>query len=254
MFDYRETAPAAVMRDTFVEDRSTGTTTRRVGVPGTVRGLELAHKKFGKLPWKDSARSPRFDLADEGFALDAPMAKSLNDALKRKGGSDEFHRVFGKRRQAPWHVGDRLVQKDLAKTLRRSPSGGADAFYTGELADLLVAEMKAGGGFITPRGPRRLSGQRAQADPRQLSRLRCLRSAAAEFRRHRRRRNAEHRSRTSTWESWARTRPSRCICSRRSCGELSSIARNSWAIRTSCAIPSISPPRITPRNSPPRST
>lgn len=156
-FDYRETAPAAVSRDTFVKTTDWHTH-QAAGVPGTVRGLEFAHKRFGKLPWKDLVL-PAVRLADEGFVLDAPMVKSLNLALRRPGGSAEFHRLFAKDGKAVWQVGDRLIQKDLAKTLRRIAEHGPDAFYTGELADLLVAEMKTGGGLITKED---LAGYRAK--------------------------------------------------------------------------------------------
>ena len=147
VFDYRETAPAAVARDTFVKTTDWHNH-RAAGVPGTVRGLELAHKKFGKLTW-DALVMPAVRLADDGFVLDGPMVKSLNEAVRRKGGNDEFRRLFGKDGKPDWKVGDRLVQKDLAKTLRRIADGGPDAFYAGESADRLVAEMKAGEGFIT---------------------------------------------------------------------------------------------------------
>jgi gamma-glutamyltranspeptidase/glutathione hydrolase len=146
-FDYRETAPAAVGRDTFV--RAVNWHNHQAsGVPGTVRGLELAHKRFGKLAWKDLIL-PAVKLATDGFVLDAPTARSLNVALRRPGGSDEFHRVFGKNGKPDWRAGDRFVQPDLAKSLRMIAERGPTAFYAGELADLLVAEMKAGGGFIT---------------------------------------------------------------------------------------------------------
>ena len=147
VFDYRETAPAAVNRDTFAKTTD-WINHKAVGVPGTVRGLELAHQKFGKLPWKDLV-TPAVRLAGDGFVLDASTAKSLNEVLKRKPGNDEFRRVLGKPGGGPWQVGDRWVQKDLAQTLRKIADGGADAFYSGELADLMVAEMKAGGGYIT---------------------------------------------------------------------------------------------------------
>lgn len=146
-FDYRETAPAAVTRDTFVKTTDWHNH-QAAGVPGTVRGLGLAHKRFGKLPWKDLVL-PAVRLAEDGFVLDGPMVKSLNLAVRRPGGSDEFRRQFGKNGKPDWQVGDRLVQKDLAKSLRRIGANGPDAFYTGELAELLVAEMKAGGGFIS---------------------------------------------------------------------------------------------------------
>jgi gamma-glutamyltranspeptidase/glutathione hydrolase len=148
LFEYRETAPASVHRDTFA--RTTNWLNHKaVGVPGTVRGLELAHKKLGKLPWKDLL-APAIKLADDGFVLDAPMVRSLNGAVRLPGGNDEFRNLFGKDGgKAAWQVGDRLVQKDLAKTLRAIADRGADGFYSGEVADLLVAEMKSGDGYIT---------------------------------------------------------------------------------------------------------
>lgn len=148
VFEYRETAPAAVNKDTFAKTNDWHDH-KAAGVPGTVRGLELAHKKFGKLPWKDLLQ-PAIRLADDGFALDTPMVRSLNESVWRKGGSAEFRQLFSKNEgKGTWAAGDRLVQKDLAKTLRRIAENGPDAFYSGELAGLLVAEMKAGGGYIT---------------------------------------------------------------------------------------------------------
>src|SRR5262245_9668287 len=75
VFEYRETAPAAVNRDTFAKTTDWHDH-KAVGVPGTLRGLELAHKKYGKLAWKDLLQ-PAIRLADDGFALDAPMLRSL---------------------------------------------------------------------------------------------------------------------------------------------------------------------------------
>lgn len=148
VFEYRETAPASVKQDTFAKTTNWDDH-KAVGVPGTVRGLELAHKKYGKLPWKDLVL-PAVRLAEEGFVLDAPMVKSLNDVLKKKSGSEEFRRCLGKDNgKTPWKVGDRLVQRDLGKSLRAIAENGADAFYTGELAKLFAAEMKAGGGYVT---------------------------------------------------------------------------------------------------------
>ena len=145
VIEYRETAPASVKVDTFAKTTD-WRDHKASGVPGTVRGLELAHKKFGKLPWKDLVL-PAVKLAEDGFALDAPMVKSLNDAMKGKGGNDGFRKLFGK--DGGWQLGDRLIQKDFAKTLRLIAEKGPDAFYIGELAELLVAEMKAGNGYLT---------------------------------------------------------------------------------------------------------
>jgi gamma-glutamyltranspeptidase/glutathione hydrolase len=143
-FDFRETAPAAATRDMFVKpaDRSNH---RRVGVPGTVRGLALAHQKFGKRPWKELVL-PAVRLAREGFTLDAATAGSLNRVLKQSSSKEyaELRRVFGKK-DGPWNAGDVLVQPDLARTLTRIAEQGADGFYAGETADLIAAEMQRGG-------------------------------------------------------------------------------------------------------------
>ena len=147
MIDYRETAPKSCGRDTFVATKS-WYDHKAAGVPGTVRGLEAAHRKFGKLPWRDLLE-PAIQLARDGFLLDKSTAGSLNEYLGKAGGNDEFKRVFGKdlgRRK--WAVGDRLTQPDLAKTLRLIADGGPDDFYKGPLAELLLAEMKAGDGYI----------------------------------------------------------------------------------------------------------
>lgn len=147
LFEYRETAPKSVKADTFVDEKSVHTH-KTSGVPGTVRGMELAHKKFGKLSWKDVVM-PSVLLAEEGFILTAPMAKSLNDMLKQTKENAEFQRCFGKPNATEWQTGDRLFQKDLGRTLRMIAEKGPNAFYSGELAELLDKEMKAGGGFIT---------------------------------------------------------------------------------------------------------
>jgi gamma-glutamyltranspeptidase/glutathione hydrolase len=157
-FDFRETGPAAATRDMFVKPQSR-TAHRRVAVPGTVRGLALAHRKAGKLPWKTLV-SPAIRLATEGFPLDAACARSLNEVLKSSSGTEynELKRVFGKSDGAPWKAGERLVQPDLKRTLVLIAETGPDAFYTGLIANQLVEEMKRGGGLVTKED---LAGYRA---------------------------------------------------------------------------------------------
>lgn len=147
VIDYREMAPKAAHAKMFTRE-DTWFMHKAVGVPGTVRGLELAHKKFGSRPWKDLVL-PAVELAEKGFLLDAHTAASLNAFLKSKGASKEAVRVFSKEGKAEWKAGDRLVQPDLARTLRQIAEGGAGAFYRGPIADQLVAEMKRGNGIIT---------------------------------------------------------------------------------------------------------
>ncbi len=145
--DYRETAPAASTEKMFVKqtDRHNH---RLVGVPGTVRGLALAHSRYGKLPWRDLLAGP-IRLAGEGFEIDETLARGLNSILASSKRHKELQRVYGKPDGSAWKAGDRLVQPDLAATLRRIAERGADEFYTGKTAELLAAEMKAGGGIIT---------------------------------------------------------------------------------------------------------
>jgi gamma-glutamyltranspeptidase/glutathione hydrolase len=158
--EYRETAPAAATQTMFVKDDQ-WYGHKPVGVPGTVRGLALAHQKFGKLPWQDLVM-PAVRLARDGFAIDKSLANSLNWIV---GDSDEFpelQRVFGKKDKGKWQAGERLVQPDLARTLRRIADHGPDAFYKGPIADQIAAEMKSGGGLITKAD---LAGYRAHLRP-----------------------------------------------------------------------------------------
>jgi len=114
-----------------------------------VRGLALAHKKFGKLPWKDVVM-PAVELAEQGFQLDSHEAGSINGVVRAAAATHpELARVYGKNGKPGWSAGDRLVQVDLGKTLRLIAEQGPDAFYTGAIAEQIAAEMKAGGGLIT---------------------------------------------------------------------------------------------------------
>jgi gamma-glutamyltranspeptidase/glutathione hydrolase len=148
VIEYRETAPAAATADMFIKGYD-HFGHKVVGVPGTVRGLELAHKRFGKLPWKQVVE-PAIKLAADGFLLEPWSANSLNALVAGSPNHPELRRVFSKSGvYGSWEAGDRLVQPDLALTLRLIADQGPDAFYTGPIADLLVAEMKMGGGLIT---------------------------------------------------------------------------------------------------------
>jgi gamma-glutamyltranspeptidase/glutathione hydrolase len=147
LFDYREKAPQAASRTMYTKHDS-WYSARAVGVPGTVRGLALAHARFGKLPWKDLVM-PAIKLAEDGFVIDSALAGSLNWIVGSSPEFPELRRVLGKDGEANWEAGDRLVQKDLARTLRLIAEKGPDGFYKGAVAELLAAEMKNGGGLIT---------------------------------------------------------------------------------------------------------
>jgi gamma-glutamyltranspeptidase/glutathione hydrolase len=148
VIEYRETAPAAATPTMFARNTS-WYGHLPVGVPGTVRGLALAHQKFGKLPWKDLVL-PAVRLAEKGFILDRAVAASLNWIVGDSNDFPELQRVLGKNGgKDDWEAGDRLVQPDLARTLRLIAEQGPDAFYRGAIADKIAAEMKSGGGLIT---------------------------------------------------------------------------------------------------------
>jgi gamma-glutamyltranspeptidase / glutathione hydrolase len=154
-FDYRETAPGRATPTMYVGadgniDRSlTGAGYLAPGVPGTVRGMALAHRKFGKLPWKDVVMLSS-TLAGNGFQMSPSLASSLNNEVA--GGMRRFAAsvaAYGKPGGGQWAAGDRLVLPDLAKSLEAIASNGPDAFYTGWIADRIAEDMAAYGGIIT---------------------------------------------------------------------------------------------------------
>jgi gamma-glutamyltranspeptidase / glutathione hydrolase len=147
--EYRETAPAAATANMFAMDES-HLGAKAAGVPGTVRGLTLAHAQFGRLPWP-ALVEPAIELAAQGFAIDAALAKSLNAILAERAsrGCGEMLRVYAPPPGHAWQAGDRLVQPDLAATLKHLAAHGAEGFYHGPAAAAIVAEMEAGHGLIT---------------------------------------------------------------------------------------------------------
>ena len=146
--EYRETAPRAATYERMKGFTARSRGHRSVGVPGTVRGFALAHQRFGSLPWK-RLLEPAIRLADEGFTVREPLARSLNAVLARPDVSPEMKRVYARPDGKPWQDGDRLRLPDLARTLRILAKQGPNAFYTGPIADLILEEMARGGGLIT---------------------------------------------------------------------------------------------------------
>ncbi|HEX2718702.1 MAG TPA: gamma-glutamyltransferase [Gemmatimonadaceae bacterium] len=149
--DYREVAPRAATRDMYLD--SAGRMTDRSivghlasGVPGSVAGLIEAQRRFGRLELAE-VMAPAIRLAEEGFVVDSALGRSFaRDAelIARFEGGALF--VPG---GVPLARGSRLVQPDLARTLREIARRGADGFYRGWVADSLVAEMRRGGGIIS---------------------------------------------------------------------------------------------------------
>jgi gamma-glutamyltranspeptidase/glutathione hydrolase len=154
-FDYRERAPLAstetmyLGRDGKIDASLTRAGYLAPGVPGSVRGLAMAHGRFGKLPWNDVVM-PGVLLAEQGFALSESLARGLNREVS--GPMAKFPAsvaAYGKPGGGEWKAGDRIVLADLGKTLRAIATDGPDAFYTGWIADRIAEDMKANGGLIT---------------------------------------------------------------------------------------------------------
>jgi gamma-glutamyltranspeptidase/glutathione hydrolase len=153
--DYREKAPLKSTLRMYLNaagniDRSlTAAGYLAPGVPGTVRGLALAHQKLGRLPWK-AVVLPAVRLAEDGFIMPEVLARSLNAQLAgRMGKFPSSVEAYGKPGGGKWAAGDRLVLKDLGRSLRAIAENGPDAFYTGWIADAIERDMKANGGIMT---------------------------------------------------------------------------------------------------------
>ncbi len=165
--DFRETAPRSASPRMYLDSDDKPRPRHRAGawaagVPGTVRGLGLAHARWGKLAWADLVQ-PAARLAREGFPISADLAGSLNSQLgeqknTKTGRRDDRARLadftesvsaFARPDGAAWKAGDRLIQSDLAATLQRIAAAGPDEFYTGRTAQLIARYMEEKDGRIT---------------------------------------------------------------------------------------------------------
>lgn len=149
--DFRETAPAKASHDMYLDGDGKPTRDsilgwRAAGVPGTVRGLALAHQKYGKKPWAELV-APAIALARNGFPVTYRLSESLKHA-KSLAAFPESKRIFLKDGTS-FEPDELLVQPELARTLERIAKGGPDEFYEGETARRLAAEMAANGGLVT---------------------------------------------------------------------------------------------------------
>jgi len=149
--DYREKAPAKANKDMYLDEKGNAISSLSLdghlasGVPGTVAGLFASHK-YAKLPFKVLIQ-PAIELAEKGFVITASEARSLNSTMEQFKKLNTVPPVFIK--AGGWKVGDTLIQKDLASTLKRIRDKGKKGFYEGETARLIVEEMKRGKGIMT---------------------------------------------------------------------------------------------------------
>ncbi|MEF8688898.1 UNVERIFIED_CONTAM: gamma-glutamyltransferase [Comamonas sp. A-3] len=143
--DFREVAPRGTSRNMYLDaagkviDGKSLYTHYAVGVPGTVAGMTHALSRWGSMPLA-RVMAPAIALADKGYPVSVTLAKTLEQEKKNMGRWPATQAVFW-RNGAPLQSGERLVQKDLAQSLRLISQQGAKAFYEGAIAQKIVAEM-----------------------------------------------------------------------------------------------------------------
>lgn len=148
--DFRERAPGKSTRDMYLDAAGKPTRDsiqgwRSSGVPGSVRGFDLALSKYGRKKWAD-VMAPAIELASNGFLVSYSLAESLHSrSLSR---SPESKRIYQKD-GAFYDVDETIKLPELAATLTRIAKNGANEFYEGETARKFAAEMAKNGGLIT---------------------------------------------------------------------------------------------------------
>ncbi|HBO37867.1 MAG TPA: gamma-glutamyltransferase, partial [Pasteurellaceae bacterium] len=151
--DFREMAPLKASKDMYLDsdgnvvDGKSLYTHFAVGVPGTVAGMEYALKKWGSLPLK-KVLAPSIKLAEKGFPVSRTLADTLKTEKDTLGKWESSKKIFFKNGE-PLAAGDLLVQKDLADSLKKIAEQGSKAFYEGDIAHKIVAEMKKHDGLIS---------------------------------------------------------------------------------------------------------
>lgn len=151
--DFREKAPLAATPNMYLDKDGNvikGLSTHghlAVGVPGSVSGLEWAREKYGTLK-RQELLAPSIALAEQGFVLDQGDIDMLHTATADFRKDPASGAIFLKAGE-PYQVGDKLVQKDLARTLKAISDKGPEGFYKGPVAQALTQSSQAGGGLIT---------------------------------------------------------------------------------------------------------
>ena len=149
--DFREKAPGMASRDMYLDPAGNAITEKSLyghlaaGVPGSVDGMVQAHDKYGELSWAEVVQ-PAIDLARNGFSVTESQARDFADE------QNDFKKYNSGKRyyiKDSWAAGERWLQQDLANTLELIRDNGREGFYSGKVADQIVAEMQLGGGLIS---------------------------------------------------------------------------------------------------------
>ncbi len=152
--DYRETAPAAAHEKLFQDEQGNVIPGKSrfshasSGVPGTVAGLTMVLEKYGTMSLKD-VMAPAISLAEKGFVVTDDFYNVVTKRGERLKGNPASRAKFFHKDGSRYQVGDIFRQKDLARSLKLVARHGAKAFYEGEIAERIAADMARNGGLIT---------------------------------------------------------------------------------------------------------
>lgn len=153
--DFREMAPVHASRDMFLDAAGNADSKKSLtshlasGVPGTVAGFSLASQKYGTLPLSTLIK-PALELARKGIVVNDSLADDLNVYGKEVlVGHPNSKAIFFKADGTPYLKGEKLVQRNLARSLELIAQQGPDAFYKGKIADEIAGEMQQHGGLIS---------------------------------------------------------------------------------------------------------
>ncbi len=152
--DYREKAPSSASRDMYLDDEGNAVSDLSryhglaVGVPGTVAGLLKALEEHGTMS-REQVMAPAIALAEDGIEVTAGLSESLTALSDRLQKWPSTKKVFFKADGSAYQPGERLKQPELARSLKRIATQGADGFYKGETARDIVKAVNAAGGSMS---------------------------------------------------------------------------------------------------------
>lgn len=152
--DFREKAPRKATRDMFLDSDGSNVIPhastlgyKAAGVPGSVAGMSAMLEKFGTRTLAELI-APAIPLAENGFRINSQQEGTMAEYAPDMALFASSRKYFLKADGSPYKEGDLLVQKDLAKSLRAIAEQGPDAFYKGDIAELIAKDMRANGGII----------------------------------------------------------------------------------------------------------
>ena len=155
--NFREIAPALATPEMWQKDAEGNVISNQkqkggksVGVPGTVRGMEYAFQNFGSgnVTWADVIQ-PAIDLAENGYKVSPTLYNDATNSYDAMIDYPELGKVYLREDGLNYEIGETIKNPDLAKTLKKIAEGGADAFYTGPIAEAIVKATNLYGGVMT---------------------------------------------------------------------------------------------------------